>query len=226
MTGPLAVLCGLGGRKRPLIASFTTAAQNDVDGYTITKPSGVASGDLLVIAACMPSANAIVAPSGFTALTDQIQGVFPAISLHTWYRRANGSEGASWTGDLPGSAIDFCAIALRITDDDTGDTPEGTDVGQSSGTAPDPPSISPSWGAGAQSLIMAFTARNSGGVSVSAYPAGYDENQISVASSGSFPVGLALATRNLVAASEDPGAYTLGGSAVTCSATVAARSAA
>lgn len=72
-------------------------------------------------------------------------------------------------------------------------------------TTPDPPSLSPSWGAADTLWIAAYIWDNSTRLHV-AYPSGYTSNQITDGSVSSSAVGVAASTREANTATENPGA--------------------
>jgi len=105
----------------PVIASSTTAKDETTGlSYTIAKPSGVVSGDVLYIIAATDSAtDTITTPTGFTYEND-----IAATSVARFYlfsRRADGSEGATVTITHAGNRYKS-AVYLRVTGVDAGIT--------------------------------------------------------------------------------------------------------
>jgi hypothetical protein len=78
----------------------STQAVNSGSSLTVSKPSGVAPGDLLVIFVAENSYNTIAPPSGFTQ-KQMIQGT--AGTTYAFYRIADGTEATSVTFTLSGS---------------------------------------------------------------------------------------------------------------------------
>lgn len=78
-----------------------------------------------------------------------------------------------------------------------------------SGTAPDPDSVTLTWGTGPDTLVRAVSA-NDGAVTYSAFPTNYDINQFQDSSGGGNGAGLASAGRQVNTSPEDPGTFTMG----------------
>jgi hypothetical protein len=207
---------------KPVLATYEIGSQNNADGAIITKPTGVVSGDLLIIVIAHASSTAGTTPSGFTLLTNQTNGSF--LSLNVYYRVSNGADGGPFTNDLPGSAVDCAWFCGRFTFRQG--NPEGADASATDAN-PDPPTLAPSWGASIQSLILAATGWAGdflqSQATVSTYP--YSNNQLTAASSGgTAQVSIAVCTQNLFTASVDPGTFTISESEDWCAATVAIES--
>lgn len=100
----------------PTIASSTTTAPSSASTtLTLTKPSGVANGDLLVIlcASSASSANGFnSAPAGWTSI--QYAGYSGGGSLGAYWRFADGSEGATLDVTQT-SSTRGAGLYLRIT---------------------------------------------------------------------------------------------------------------
>ena len=73
----------------------TSGGNGSGGAVSISKPAGVAAGDLIVVAAYLESdTNTWTPDASFTSLASQVNtGLF---SLQVWYRWADGSEPASW----------------------------------------------------------------------------------------------------------------------------------
>lgn len=95
----------------PAFASGTTLAKSFVvSTNTITKPSGVAAGDLLVLAVNTESNTPTVSCSGFTDW--RLQGTSDELTVMT--RIADGTEGASFTISTT-SGVQLSAACARYT---------------------------------------------------------------------------------------------------------------
>jgi hypothetical protein len=122
---------------------------------------------------------------------------------------ASGSESLSVTLTVTKNARAFSRV---ITGSDTSAPIEVTTANSSGSpsSTPNPPSVTPSWGA-ADALVIATSASdNSGSASFSAYPASYSLYQANAAVGTSSTPTLATAAREITTTSEDPGAYTIG----------------
>lgn len=164
--------------------------------HTINLPAGIVAGDLLLVC-LVTDAVAVTTPSGWTLLllTEEFNP-----SLRTYYRIADGSEGSTITitsGGFGSSAH----TSFRI---DLGDKREAVGVWSS---PPNPPSLSPSWGA-QDTLWIAVCAYGPGTTAVTSYPTDYTNGRNDRWNDASgFGVGSAY--RSVRAASEDPGPFGL-----------------
>jgi len=184
--------------------TFTSAGVSATQ-HTLTYPTGIQAGDLLIMFAALDGANVTATWSGpsYTRIVAQTSGGAGSQSLDTAYKIASGSESGTFLLDLSASEQLIC-YHWRITGWHGTTPPEGT---PSSGNDanPDAPSETPSWGAG-DTLWVAFAATNNGNLSV--FPTNYNDNQAFDNSGGSGIADGAVASRNLNAASDDPGTYT------------------
>lgn len=186
----------------PTVAA-TNTTNNAVNNPTkaINLPASISSGDLLIIvlaAYATAGAVSITTPSGWSVLFSVV-GSGNLRRVAGFYKVASGSEGA--TVSITFSRNVSCAAnSYRITGY-TG-TPEAGTATTGSSTAPNPPSLSPSWGSGDILWLAVFGNVSPGGTITSPtnYSSGFsvDEGKILIAS----------AQRNLTASSEDPGAFT------------------
>lgn len=195
----------------PQVAS--TAYDEDTSAVTThnaTIPTGTASGDLLVmiVGIYWPDADPFIAgmPAGWTQLIDQ--GADPKNKSEVWFKTSDGAE-VDFT-----FTTDVAAIAktdmLRITDWHGTTSPEAAGASDSGGTstAPNPPSLSPSWGAEDTLWIAHCSAEEE--PTFTSYPTNYTDNQFNDPRSNPVGILVARATRELNTATEDPGAFTIG----------------
>jgi hypothetical protein len=159
-----------------------------------------------------------VAPSGWSTL---YATPFDGGSINCcacFYKTATGSEGSTVEMALTWSRLS--AVTYRISGWDTGETPEaGTPAKNSGSTAPNPPSLTPSWGS--DKTLWLVASHSSAGSSVS-YPTNYSNGVTGYSGiDNAYHVRTAGAERTLEATSEDPGAFTLGSSATWVANTVA-----
>jgi hypothetical protein len=111
----------------PVLESFNSNTGDD-NGFTVTKPSSVATDDLLLLFVTLEdttSTNGLPTPSGFTLL----QWIGDSMrDAHAWvfYRIADGTEGSSVTISPP-NRDEGAAWYLRVSGADT-TTPFGSDV--------------------------------------------------------------------------------------------------
>ena len=192
--------------------SQTTA---DATTHTVTLATGAEVGDLLVVAVVFDGTPTVTWPAGWT----QLQANAATITRQIRYRWADGTEPATLTLTTSASE-EMQARAFVIGDPHPTAAPEVA-VTSGTSTAPNPPSLTASWGA--KDTLWAALAFVDEAVTTSAYPTNYADNQNSANSGGASGVTLAVATRNLNAATEDPGAFTISASKLWAAWTVAFR---
>lgn len=176
----------------PTVEATATSQNNTATTgpHTVTLPSGIVAGDLLVILirTGVPSATGWTVDASNRVMT----------------RTADGSEGAS-VAVTSGSAARMVAIAYRIS---------GWTAFEISSlpSSIDPPSFSPAWGADDTLWIATATATSSDWTFTTA-PTNYGSlletgNPSNSATSRSR---IAAATRSLNASSDDPDAFAVSG---------------
>jgi len=167
----------------------------------------VLSGDLILVCIGRDGSSGTGAISGFSTLFDQATGT--AARGLTFAKVATGSEtdltytpGANEQGVARIIVIKdwYGAISGGVEANGTGNT--GTD------NAPDPPSLTPSWGA-ADNRWLACAAHDNGTRVIDGYPTNYDDNPNADTSGGGTGAGLGTASRNLNGSPEDPGTFSL-----------------
>src|SRR5574341_1316784 len=202
---------GLGFASFPQVVStatsFSCTTASSVD--PITMPSGIVAGDLLIVIHSTDlNGGTRTWDGGFNEILDDTT---TNTNIGVAYKIATGGD----TLTVTRSAQDrFSAIALRITAASWHGTtpPEISTIATGSSTTPDPNSVTASWGA-ADNLFIAFHGHDTttANASVTVWPANYAQNQIEgpYCSSSGEPN---LATRELAAASDDPGTFTISAS--------------
>lgn len=186
-------------------ATFTVGSTSAT--WTITQPSGVVSGDLLV---CLVrgSTNAIVSFTGWTQLALDTSDASDDTTA-VYYRLSDGADPVSlvWNANTKG-----CAITYRITGaiDPATQAPQISTVaiGTTTANTCNPGSISPTGGS-KDYLFLALGAMDGVGA-FTAVPTNYT-NLAAIQSSGaaaSTNSSLGSGSRQLTAASDDPGVFT------------------
>lgn len=204
-----------------LVVNGTATYQSSAGAtsHTINLPSGIVVGELLVVVIGKGTAtNAnITIPSGWTSVINESQ----TAALHIIKRVADGSEGSTLNITCAQSC-GMASIVYRMSGYNTGtNTAIGTAVSAST-TTPNPPSLTPSWGA-ARNMWLAIAVRRSTG-NLTAYPTNYTENQNAlVGSAGGSTIRLWVAGRFNNVATEDPGTFTIDSAQTTRSNTFAVR---
>lgn len=169
--------------------------------HAVTMPSGVASGDLLVMLVTADGGPTLSA-TGWTVL---FQEPIVADTCGVLYRIADGTEGSTQNLDCSVSEA-VSVITLRIIDWHGTTPPEVGTRGTGNSTAPNAPSLSPSWGA--EDTLWLAVAHWQNAANVSAYPSSYTSGTF-VSGTGATDGSVAYASRQLNASSEDPGAFTI-----------------
>lgn len=194
----------------------TTAQGNTAasTSHTVTLPTGIVSGNLVLIffshIDATAQGNPTTWPAGWTELSDDENSVAsnkPVLSIG--YRFCDGSEGASITVTTADN-LRAAYIGFRISGNHASTAPEkGTvSIDSASNTTSDPPSLTPSWGAKdtlwfAASAVQANTASPT-------FPTNYtysslDEDTGLIAATRA---ALGVGARQLNATSDDPGTFT------------------
>ncbi len=206
----------------PIVQGVTTSTQAANSTTTVINlPPGVAAGELvLAFLGTDSGAGANTWPSPWVELKDDAGTGFEAGIA---YLIASGGE-TSVT--VTHSTERGNAIAMRISGWHGTTPPEVTTAATGSSTTPNPGSLTPSWGADDTLWIAAMFADDSAvPFPVTAWPTNYTDNQTQ-GSTAASACDVAIATRNLNAASEDPGTFTMTGTETWSAYTVAVRPAA
>lgn len=187
----------------PVVESTATSQSNTAaTAQSATLPSGIASGDLLVLFIRHAATTTIAAPSGWTNLSN-------AASFNAFYRVADGSESASVAFTIS-VASRHASVAYRIS----GYT--GTPEASSQASSYDVPSLAPSWGS-ADTLWLATVGVLASDYTINAAPTDYtDLLEIgNPSSSATSRMRIGSARRNLASSSDDPGSFTVSGGSAT-----------
>ncbi len=184
----------------PMVAS--TATSNDADGGTIMSvnmPSGLVSGDMILVFMSSYNANAfrtITPPDGFTQMFESHYSTY--YQHGGWYKVSTGTEGSSqnFTLDLNFS---MTAASIRISKNTYVGTPVCGTTTTGSASNPDPPSLTTGFGV-VKTLYLATAHSENAQASV---PTNYD---LTVASTD-YAARTYVAQRNYTSASDDPGTY-------------------
>ncbi len=192
----------------PTIAGTNSSFNNsDVTSHTVNLPSSISAGDLLIVLAEFDGNPTVTWPAGWVSLfsdsssiTDRFQGR---------YRIANGSEGATINLLTTGNAQQSVHQSFRITGY-TG-TPEVSAAAKDTLgtlTTPNSTNLTPSWGS-QPTLWISAVGRGNGTSATNGYPSNYTNGTTTQTLTGLAGGSIDTARRNLTAASEDPGNFTL-----------------
>jgi hypothetical protein len=189
----------------PQVRSTTSSEQNlDQTNQPHTLAGTINAGDLIVEIIALDSNTSLSWPAGWTNIAGLTGSPSSAMGVHARYKIADGTEDGTTITPVAGGAQKSTGICLVFFD--YSGIPEAAGANSGGGSGPNPPSLSPSWGA-ADTLWVAGFGRDDGRGSAVAYPANYGSGQIFRAEGTAGGTALQLARRSLNAASEDPGAF-------------------
>ena len=197
---------------------------------TIDLPAGIASGDLIIVFLAQDGAATATWPSPWVELVDENAGT--AANLHVAYLIASGGE--TTVAPTMSFAERSQHLAIRISAASWHGTtpPEVAAAVAGTSAAPNSGSLTPSWGSVDTLWITTFgidqpaSSGNPVTFPVTGWPTNYTDNNLSNGESDNSTAGIALATRNLATATQDPGAFTTTGSDDWVASTIAVRPAA
>jgi hypothetical protein len=194
----------------PAIASTSSGnSGGNVASTAITLPAGVASGDLLLVAFTKDGGDVptSLTGSGWALLTSGVES--PYIWSAVYWKIADGSDALTINHATINEGTAW--VAYRITGHAASTAPEGASAASPGGGAylsPNAPSLNPAVWDVEDTLWIAALAWD-GDRTLSAYPASYTDNQTTNRWVNTQGGGIAVATRSLRAASDDPAAGTL-----------------
>lgn len=192
----------------------TTGVGSDDSTPTYNLPSGIVSGDLLIVksTADIPSTTAVqfTWPAGWNKLYE-ITDDNEKITVSAAWRDATGSDGTTVTPTLNISTRS-CAAAYRISGAEAGAVQPPyftTSTNQGLTATPNPPSITPAGGSD-DYLILAFGPVNSDNQTFTGFPSGYVGTGAIKSGTPGFQCELGFASKSLTSATtEDPGGFTI-----------------
>jgi len=183
--------------------------------HTLSYPTGVVDGDIVFNAVCVTESNGGVnlswSADGFVKIGEvDFDDSFDLGTGGVAYVRADGTEGDDFT---VGSSelVRIAHRTWRISGQHTTTNPEAVFLsGTDQDDSPDPPQITPSWGAELSGFIALCGYIGSSSETVDTAPSSYgDLNQDGAASSGANKPVLGSSRRIANVSPENPGVYTL-----------------
>lgn len=179
----------------PAFRSSSTSGNVTATSDTITKPSGVASGDILLYQLYLETdlATVITLPSGWAQIRSLNQTGFSIDYRAVWcWKRAGGSEPANYT--FSGWASNFYESAMAAFQDAVASgTPYEADDGLAQATSGGAPSVPSVTTLGADRLIVAGYTSLDGGNAVWAPGSSGMAERIDAASNALYTVAQAAA---------------------------------
>lgn len=185
----------------PVQTQFASA----VTSMAVNMPATVDSGDLLLAFAEVRNAGTWTPPTDWTEFKAQLGGSSVG-ELTCFYKIAVGTEDggtATWTASTGTTAI---WQVIRVTGWHGTTPPEAASAQGDYTTNPNPPSLSPSWGA-EDTLWLEVAGNSATSTLTTGASTNYSGYQANTASSGGSQVNIASAYRQLNASSEDPGVF-------------------
>ena len=208
----------------PAVASVTqTAFSSDTTTHNVSMPATVNAGDLLIVLFTNDGSATVTTPAGWTPLASTAEGSH--VRLSVYYKKAAGTEGGTTVNFDTSASEQAAAQVYRITDWHGTTPPEISTAATNAGsTAPDPASLNPAgWGV-ADTLWLAVAGQDRGNqLGTTTYPPSYTNGTSTVSSNDNVCCRTLSARRALVAASEDPGAFTIPASEQWVAFTIAVR---
>lgn len=188
----------------PVVEATNGGGNDNLDtSHTINLPASIAADDLLIVFICTNEATTFTFPEGWTELFSESESGYT--ELGGYYRIADGEEGATINVT---TSENQCSAHTSYRISNYYGTPECGTAATDTSTTPDPPNLAPSW-PGQEQLWLAVCGYNDDW-GITAYPANYTDGL----TYGSVYSALNKATvgsarRELDAASENPGAFTI-----------------
>lgn len=183
------------------VSTFSTAAT----AHLVTMPATVNSGDLLTVlfSSAWATPDTVATPSGWSLLSANSR---TNIQFGVYYKIADGTEDGTTVDFVTTNARKAVAQVYRISAWHGTTPPEVGTAANLGDTQPDPPSLTPSWGADDTLWLASFGS--AGNPTITVVPTSYtNENDDSTTTPTAATVG--SARRELNATSDDPSAYTI-----------------
>ena len=182
--------------------------------HTVSLPSGISVGDLLVCFFATDGDNTITNWGGFTEIHSASNGT--AASLHVAYKIAVGSD----TLTVTTSSSEVSAhITYRITGHDTVQMPEASTGAQATTQYPDPDSLDPT--GDAKDFLWIAVMGNDRTATTTVYPTNFDDDQVANSEGSNGGCNVAACTYSNNATTMNPGQFTMSAVEQWCAVTVA-----
>lgn len=188
----------------PSVVTTNTSVENTATlSHTVSLPSGISAGDLLIVVFAVRDIPDVTWPMGWTEIAEIDDTTNSDQTLAVAYRDADGGEGATITVTTSATKVS-AHTSYRISGaaDPAVQAPEVSTGAHNLSEDPDPDSLTPTGGA-KDYLWIACCGRGDNDVATAA-PTNYG-NLLTAGSTGFDAV--ASAERQLNASSEDPGIF-------------------
>jgi len=193
----------------PVVASVTeTAFGTYTTDHYVNMPATVDVGDLLIVLFTNEGLATVTTPAGWTELASNSYYWF--VRLSVYYKIAAGDEDGTTVNFVTSSNQEAAAQVYRITNWHGTTPPEISTAATGTDMVPDPASLDPARWDIANTLWIAVAGQDRGDqTGTTAYPADYTDGISTLSSTGTGSCRTLSARRVLIAASEDPGAFTI-----------------
>ncbi len=190
----------------PVVESRATSQEGGATttSHTVTLPSGIASGDLVIVVFHAENDVGITWPGGWVELSSTANNS----RTETAYLEASGGETSITVTTDAGTESAHCSLRVSGAEDPDTQAPEVGTIATGNSTAPDPGSVSPT--GGSKDYLFVAWAGSRNGATFSAYPAGYSNGQTIESDAPGPTASCATAELATTASSEDPGSFTVG----------------
>jgi len=189
-----------------VVATSVLADTGNATTHNVPLPTpagGILLNDILLWIGCVDGNTAVSQPGGWTEIKDEASGT--ACEVYVAWKRAAGGETGNvvlTTGSEAGGHQILCIRGAHLT------TAPAISTGVTATSAnPNPDSLDPANWATEETLWIAAIG-NDANVAVTAGPAGYS-GVLNTRWANTAGAGIATAWRQLLAGSEDPGAFTM-----------------
>lgn len=201
----------VGTAATPTVSTVTpTTFTTSVTAMPVAMPSTVISGNLLLAFAELQNSGTWTVPSGWNQFTGQVGGGSTG-QLTAFWKIADGTEGGTSPTFTSSSASTASWQVRRVTGWHGSASPEMVSTNGDNSNA-DPSSITPSWGSANNIYIAVAGHASLSAAAFTAGPSGYSDFTNSGQSTGGSSTSTASAYKIATSSSEDPGAFTAGGS--------------
>lgn len=193
----------------PVVESLTaTALDGDATAHLIAMPATVNDGDLLITILSNDGPATVTTPANWNLLGSTVHSS-NTNRLSNYYKIAVGTEGGTTVDFVTSVAEEAVGHVYRISNWHGTTPPEIGTAADAASTLPNPPTLTPSWGAADTLWLAGYGADATETTSV--YPTNYTNGQTdSTPAGGSCTLG--SARRELNATSDDPGTFTISAS--------------
>lgn len=216
----------------PVYESATdTDFATSVTSMAVNRPATVNAGDLLIDLVSVRNAGTWTKPSDMTEIPKIGGGNLSQAGggsvgkFDGFYKIADGSEGGTTATYTASTGTSGAWITLRISGWHGTTPPEGATT-SGDATNANPPSANPGGWDIEDALYIAVASNSATTGGFTAAPTNYINLHSNGASSGGAEVSIATATRELAAASDDPGTFTPNSNRFWAAATIVVRPAA